>query len=183
MRPPLLLVTGPPSAGKTTLALPLAARLGLPLIAKDTIKEAMGGVLGASTIAESRRLGSASIVAMYALAAAQLDVGVGAVIESPLLRGVSEHEVRPLVARSRAAIVHCQADPAILRARYDARAAAGGRHPVHNDTARVAAEDRYIARGEDPLDLDIPRLLVDTTAGCRPSFEELVSWTRAQVLA
>jgi hypothetical protein len=36
-----VLVTGPPGSGKTTLAGPLAERLSLPLIAKDTIKEAL----------------------------------------------------------------------------------------------------------------------------------------------
>ena len=34
-----VLVAGPPGAGKTTLAAPLAAELELPLIANDPIKE------------------------------------------------------------------------------------------------------------------------------------------------
>jgi uridine kinase len=36
----LVLVTGPPASGKTTLARPLADALDLPLIGKDLIKEA-----------------------------------------------------------------------------------------------------------------------------------------------
>jgi predicted kinase len=35
----VVLVSGAPGAGKTTVAVPLAAALGLPLLSKDQIKE------------------------------------------------------------------------------------------------------------------------------------------------
>ena len=35
-----VVVSGPPASGKTTLARAIAPALGLPLVAKDTIKEA-----------------------------------------------------------------------------------------------------------------------------------------------
>jgi ribosomal-protein-alanine N-acetyltransferase len=37
----IVVVTGVPGSGKTTLARSLAVELGLPLISKDTIKEAL----------------------------------------------------------------------------------------------------------------------------------------------
>lgn len=45
-RLPLVLVTGLPASGKTTLAQGLAAMLELPLIAKDRYKELLFDVLG-----------------------------------------------------------------------------------------------------------------------------------------
>lgn len=39
------MVSGPPASGKTTLAQAIAPALGLPLIAKDTIKQALMTVL------------------------------------------------------------------------------------------------------------------------------------------
>jgi adenylate kinase family enzyme len=42
----LIVVTGAPGSGKSTIAVPLAGRLGLPLIAKDDIKEALWDHVG-----------------------------------------------------------------------------------------------------------------------------------------
>lgn len=46
----LVLVSGVPGTGKSTIAAPLAAALGLPLIAKDLIKEALADTLAAPAL-------------------------------------------------------------------------------------------------------------------------------------
>ena len=52
-----VLVAGWPGSGKTTLATALAGELGLPLLSKDEIKEALMDGLGPpETVAQSRRL-------------------------------------------------------------------------------------------------------------------------------
>lgn len=62
-----MLVGGWPGSGKSTLAAALAAELGLRLLAKDEIKEALMDSLGVPpTVAESRRLGIAAVHAMLA---------------------------------------------------------------------------------------------------------------------
>lgn len=43
--PLFVIVSGPPASGKTTMAAPLAEQLRLPLIAKDTIKDALMNML------------------------------------------------------------------------------------------------------------------------------------------
>src|SRR5215467_4640695 len=60
-----VLVAGWPGSGKSTLATALAAELGLPLLAKDEIKEALMDGLGRpETVADSRRLGKAAVLVM-----------------------------------------------------------------------------------------------------------------------
>ena len=53
----LVLVTGSPASGKTSLAQPLARQRGLPLLGKDAIKEALFDTLGTGGRTWSRRLG------------------------------------------------------------------------------------------------------------------------------
>ena len=64
-----VLVTGPPAAGKTFLAVPLARSLVLPLIGKDVIKEAMHDGLPTSEPREvwSRHLSDTAYGVMLAL--------------------------------------------------------------------------------------------------------------------
>src|SRR5215831_17827192 len=64
-----VVVSGPPASGKTTLARALAPALGLPLIAKDTIKQALMTVLPVPDVPASRTIGRASVAALLAVAA------------------------------------------------------------------------------------------------------------------
>jgi 2-phosphoglycerate kinase len=56
----LVYVSGAPGSGKTSLAVPLAAELGYPLLGQDRIKETLHDALGAPEpdLAWSRRLGA-----------------------------------------------------------------------------------------------------------------------------
>ncbi len=52
---PIVLVTGPPASGKSFVAALVAERFGLPLIAKDAIKETLFESLGTGDVAWSQR--------------------------------------------------------------------------------------------------------------------------------
>ena len=66
MRPPLLVVvTGMPAAGKTTVAESLSRSLSLPLVAKDAVKERFYDTLGTGDLEWSERLGTASFALLF----------------------------------------------------------------------------------------------------------------------
>jgi predicted kinase len=126
--PTYVVVSGPPGSGKSTLAGELAPALGLPLIAKDTIKQALMEVLGAPDLDASRRLGTASVAVLLAVAAAN---GRG-VLESVWHRTYAIPDLRrlpgPIVE------VFCSCDRDVVERRYLARA--GTRVAGHFDTQR-----------------------------------------------
>jgi len=66
----VLLVSGPPAAGKSTLAAAVAAHLRWPLISKDDIKETLADALGgpAADPGWSRQLGGAAMAILWRLA-------------------------------------------------------------------------------------------------------------------
>lgn len=179
-RPLLVLASGAPATGKSTLAVLLAREHALPLLSKDTIKETLGDSLGAADREASQALGRAAYDVLDTMVAALLDASVGAVVGCNFHRGMSEAGLRPHVAHSRAVLLHCATSPEETLRRYAARTAAGDRHPVHHDDTAIAELRANLVVGRfAPLDLDVPTLLVDTTDGYAPDLPAIVAFVRS----
>ena len=132
----------------------LAQRLSLPLIAKDTIKEALLSVLDVPDVAASRIVGRAAVVAMLAVAA---ESPIGAVIESNFLRTVAVAELQTLPGE--VVEVFCRCDRSVCIERYRRRA--GSRAAGHFDDARTD-EEMWNAEVSEPVAGGWPVIEVDT---------------------
>lgn len=167
-----VVVNGPPASGKSTLAGPLAAALGLPLIAKDTIKDALLTTLGADDVAASNRLGAAAIETMFAVAAAS---PVGAVLDANLRRSFAAPEIERLPGP--VVEVFCRCDPAVAADRYRRRA--GTRHAGHFDEARGHDPSVWSREAADPVAGGWPLLELDTTGPASVDLDVVVAFVRA----
>jgi predicted kinase len=156
----IVLITGSPGAGKSTLAVPLAAELGFPLLSKDHIKETLHDSLDAleGDLASSRRLGAAAMQLIWALAERCPQV----VLEANFLP--RHPDTRPRLDALAASVVevYCQCPPAEAARRYAERAAhVHPVHVVHELSPEVLAQyDRPVGYG--------PVLAVDTTRPTDP---------------
>ncbi|MGA0604281.1 AAA family ATPase [Caulobacter sp. KR2-114] len=145
----IVLISGSPGAGKSTLALPLAERLGWPLLSKDHIKEtlfdAMGGV--GDSLEESRRFGAGAMGTLWALAARCPQV----VLEANFRPRSDYERARLLGLRGQVVEVHCACPMAEAMRRFKARGAAGV-HAAHPwrlmDDAAFAEFDRPVGVGD-----------------------------------
>jgi len=173
-RPLLVVVTGLPASGKSSVARRLAKRLALPLFSKDTFKEriydALGGAPAAATPdatrAFSRRLSRASNAVLFELARAQLRARQPLVLESNFDRERDSQPLRDVLGASRAACVQvvCRCAPELALERFRERIARGERHACHDDAAFLPElEARTRAGDVAPLDLAGACIEYDTT--------------------
>lgn len=133
------MVSGAPGVGKTTIARPLARALGLPLFAKDSIKERIYDVLaeggpgsaGPADPSWSRRLGAAAMELLWLLAAD----APGCVLEANFWNGNERQDaaLRTLSAGGTIVEVYLTAPREEIIRRFRARTATGSRHAAHPD--------------------------------------------------
>jgi predicted kinase len=172
----LIVVTGLPASGKSTLASVLAQRLGIPVIGKDLIKEPLFEVLGTGDRSHSRQLSTASFAIQFAVARELLTYDRTVILEGNFRPG--EHE-RPLLA-----VLPAECDPAVAisqvlcrveeserLARLRRRAFDPGRHSGHRD-----AELALTATHGGGAFLDLPGKRVECVSDAsQADYEELAA--------
>ena len=188
-KPPLILVTGPPASGKSTLAPLLATKLNLCCLQRDPITQRLLDALtepfSIRTHADTRPVAAASFQVFYYVIDQLIDASVGVVAETNFHSGPSEPFLLPLVARTRMVQVYCEVAKDVSIARFISRARQAPQPLPSSYEERIrrleAGEESDSWRLAVPVDLDIPLIKVDSTEGYTPSLDELVASCRTLI--
>lgn len=184
----IIVFTGLPGAGKTTLSRQVASALRLPLIAKDAIKEIMYDNIGWSDRAFSAKLAHATFRIMEYITGQNLKSGYSIILESNYSPKLASKQFQLWQKEYACDIIQivCQADTDVLARRYVERNSTN-RHPGHIDDSNSVEEhqsefvERIKGREDQPLDVKGAVKIVDTTDFSTVDVEEIVSWIRQQI--
>ena len=130
--PLVVVVTGPPAGGKSTVADDIGTDLRLPLLTKDGIKETLFDSLGTGDREWSKRLGEATWHLLFHVLRAQLRAGCSVVVEGNFEPDYANQQFASLPA-FRVVQVYCHAPDDELLERFRERSDSGDRHPGHLD--------------------------------------------------
>lgn len=171
----IIMLSGAPGVGKTTIARPLSRALGMPLFAKDSIKERIHDVLtdtGPVDTSWSRRLGAVAMEMLWLLAADAPEC----LLEANFWAGY-EHQndaLRTLTNGGKLVEVYCTAPKEEILRRFDARQARGERHSIHpggafdpEDWQRKFGEPvgiGHVLKVDTTKPVDVPRVAAEVRA-------------------
>ncbi len=154
----MIVVSGAPATGKSTVAAVVADRLGFPLLSLDTIKEALADVLGVKDEGWSNLLGDTAAEVVFRLSAA---------FPAVVVEGWWRDERRRRAEQQFAGCVEifCRCEPAVAEQRMRARRGLD-RHSIHRDTTNPAVIQQagLLARTVRPLGVGVGLIQVDTTS-------------------
>ena len=131
----LIIISGAPCTGKTTLAKKISSKFKLPLLIKDDIKELLFDSLGFKDRKWSQKLGIASYQILYKTIELLLQTNHSFIVETNFRPKFANQKFKNLQDKYKFKTLQiiCETKGEILLKRFKKRSESGERHPGHVD--------------------------------------------------
>jgi predicted kinase len=185
MHPTIIIITGRPAAGKSTLAKWLSQELKLSLVSKDSIREELFDRLGWNDRKWAQELGKASVDMMFYFARAELEIGHSIIMDNSFYPPVSNPRFQALKEQYHAHSIQivCDSDRETLIQRFTSRADSGNRHPGHGD--QDVLEELYANLTDNSsqiLEIGGSVIEVDTTDFAKVDYQEILKQVESSLI-
>jgi predicted kinase len=165
-KPLLVVVSGAPGSGKTTLAAKLADHMRLLHIERDMLFHGMQYTYGDARVNKAK-----SMPVFYNLLEYLLKANVSVVTDGTLYKDQSEKDMLALFEHARVINVHCRAENTRQRF-YDREITRHGKEPEWLPTVMEKLRTQHHDMAE-PLGLEWSTIKVETTEGYKPNIVEV----------
>jgi len=170
-RPLLVIVTGRPASGKSTLSHLLAREIKCPLISRDELKEGYVNTLGCP----HHQLGDSANWPVYETFFDTIDLltarNISVVAEAAFQHKLWAPRLTALKEKTNIKIILCNAPPELTRQRFTQRLATDpSRERYHGDNPNS------FAGTYEPLSMNVPTLTVDTAQDYCPDLAKIVAF-------
>jgi predicted kinase len=177
----IIIITGLPATGKSTLARLLARRYQYAWIGKDSIIAPLLKVIGAADRSASRTLSDASFEVLFSIARDQARASAPMILEGNFRPGQHEADIRSILSACPAnhtpgvAQILCRVDENERIDRLNRRLRNAEPSAAHTDADASTSADR---RSDAYLDLDSARFACDGLDADRKELERVDAWRR-----
>lgn len=146
----LIIISGPPCTGKTTLGKKISKEFQLPLLSKDEIKESLFDTLGTKDREWSKKIGIASYHILYKNIETLLNVKRSLIVESNFKSEFDSKRFLKLQKKYdfETLQIMCETTGEILFERFKKRSQSGERHPGHVDDQNFDEFKDLLLRGK-----------------------------------
>lgn len=177
--PLLVVVTGSPATGKTTLAHILSHTINCPLLSRDEFKEGLINTLDRSHSQVDRSVDLEVYETFFETIELLLSKKISLVVEAAFQDKLWRPKLLSLLEIATIKIIICKTGNDLIKARFANRLSNDpGRERFHGDQSLNAEQIAALIDHYKPVNLEVPTLEVDTTQDYDPDLSAIINFIR-----
>lgn len=173
-QPFLLIVTGRPASGKSTLAHLLSKQINCPLLSRDELKEGYINTVNITHAEADDSVAQHIYDTFFEAIELFITKGISIIAEAAFQDKLWKSKLLNLSGKAAIKIIICTTNLDILNSRFINRLLNNpNREKYHGDKEMNLINGDYT-----PVNMDVPTLEVDTTENYDPNLQEIISFIK-----